>query len=262
VARAAQAEGARPAGETIKYADPSRLSWPRAIHYVLAIRTNLVLIIASSLGYYFLAGVRTFAVVFFRGRYELAQAPATLLLGVIGLGSIAGVVAGGRVADWLLGRGRTNARVEVTLLSFLLAAALFLPGLLTTDLALSAPFFFVAGAALAAANAPLDAARLDIVPFHLWGRAESVRSFFRTGLQGIAPLTFGFLSDLLGGTAVAGAARANGVPPHHAQGLDWAFLLMLVPVVAAALMLLAGRRTYPTDVATAAEAQRRMTSGT
>jgi hypothetical protein len=44
-----------------------------------------------------------------------------------------------------------------------------------------------AGFLLAAANPPLDAARLDVMPPRLWGRAEGTRSVVRTGLEALAP---------------------------------------------------------------------------
>jgi hypothetical protein len=87
---------------------------------------------------------------------------------------------------------------------------------------------------LAAANPPLDAARLDVIPARLWGRAESVRTFVRTLGEFSAPLLFGYAaSDIFG---------------HH--GLMWTFLLSLVPLWAAGLLGLAALRSYPRDVAT------------
>ena len=83
----------------------------------------------------------------------------------------------------------------------------------------------------------LDAARLDIMPASLWGRAEGVRTFVRTGAQAMTPLLFGAVSDLLGG--------------GHA-GLQWTFVIMLAPLAASAVFLFRARTTYPVDVATAA----------
>jgi MFS family permease len=256
VEREAVRAGARPVRRNVLRGDPVAMSWTAAVRHVLSVRTNVVLIVASSLAYYFLAGVRTFAVVFFRGRYDLSQSIGTALFGLVGLGAMVGIVAGGRIADRLIGRGHHTARIDVAMASYLLAALLFLPGLLSGDMAVAMPLFFLAAAALAAGSAPTDAARLDIIHFRLWGRAESVRTFLRTVLQAVAPLVFGFISDVLGGGQAA-FGRSSGLPPHHAQGLDIAFLLMLVPLAAAGVILLVARRTYPEDVATAAESERR-----
>jgi hypothetical protein len=91
---------------------------------------------------------------------------------------------------------------------------------------------------LSAQNPPLDAARLDIMPALLWGRAESVRTLLRSLAQALAPLLFGAASD-----HVFGGGRS---------GLQWTFVVMLVPLAASAYLLFLARRTYPRDVATAA----------
>lgn len=56
------------------------------MRYVLSVRTNVVLIIASSLGYFFFSGLRTFAIVFAKARFGLGQGEASLLLILIGAG--------------------------------------------------------------------------------------------------------------------------------------------------------------------------------
>jgi hypothetical protein len=72
----------------------------------------------------------------------------------------------------------------------------------------------------------------------MWGRAEAVRMVLRTGLEALAPLAFGATAEhLFGG--------------RTGEGLQGAILVMLVPLVASPLVLLLGRRSYPTDVATA-----------
>jgi Na+/melibiose symporter-like transporter len=76
------------------------------------------------------------------------------------------------------------------------------------------------------------------VPPALWGRAEGIRTFVRTGAQALAPLLFGAVSDLLSGN-------------HPYSGLRWTFVIMLIPLSASAFFLFRGMRTYPRDVATA-----------
>jgi hypothetical protein len=62
--------------------------------------------------------------------------------------------------------------------SFHAAGVLFLPPLISHSLEIGLPLLWLAGAALYGSNPPLDAARLDIMPHWLWGRAEGVRSCF------------------------------------------------------------------------------------
>jgi hypothetical protein len=59
----------------------------------------------------------------------------------------------------------------------------------------------------------------------------------RAALQGGAPIVFGWVSGMLGGGD---------------RGLEWTYLLMLIPVLAAASLAIPARHTYLRDVATAA----------
>jgi predicted MFS family arabinose efflux permease len=204
---------------------------------VLGIRTNVVLIAAAAVGYFFFAGLRTFAVEFLRRHFGLSQAEATGLIPLFGIGALAGVILSGRIADRLLSRGRANARIDVPAVCFAAAAVLLLPGLLIGGLALAMIFLVTGGAALAGANPPLDSARLDIVPSALWGRAESVRTVLRELAQAGAPVLFGLTADALGG--------------RHGGGVEGAFLVMLVPLAISAGIVWLGRRSYRADVAAA-----------
>jgi hypothetical protein len=108
--------------------------------------------------------------------------------------------------------------------------------LVTTSVAVALVPALLGSAALSAPNAPLDAARLDIMPAGLWGRAESVRTVLRASAVAAAPLLFGWLADRLGGGA---------------DGVRWTFLIMLVPLACSGLVLLRAGRSYPRDTATA-----------
>jgi hypothetical protein len=48
------------------------------------VRSNLLLIVASSVGYFFFGGLRTFAVVFARAHYAVSQTSASALAVVVG----------------------------------------------------------------------------------------------------------------------------------------------------------------------------------
>jgi hypothetical protein len=159
------------------------------------------------------------------------------------------------VTDAMVRRGFLEARVWVPALCYLAATVLLIPGVLGTHLT-PAVWFDVAGAALlSAANTPLEAARLDIIPAGLWGRAESTRTFLRSLAQALAPLVFGGLADLIAGIAPAQApigTHTGGVSPSTARGLEFSFLILLATLGAAGLFLIRARFTYAEDVATAA----------
>jgi MFS family permease len=153
------------------------------------------------------------------------------------------VLLGGRLTDRALARGVTTAGVTGPAVGCTAAALLFVPGLLTQTVGIALPLYTAAAAALSAANPPLDAARLDIVPAGLWGRAESLRTVLRLSAQALAPATFGFVADRLG-------HRRTGA------GLRDAFLVMLLPLFANGVLVWWGRNKYPVDVATATASDR------
>jgi hypothetical protein len=145
---------------------------------------------------------------------------------------------------------------------YLVGAVCLLTGLLSGFVGIALPLYVVAGAAIAEPNPPLDAARLDIMVSGLWGRAESVRTLLRGVFEALAPLAFGFTSSALSGGAKPGLG--TGVNVSHTvisaartAALQKTFLIMLVPLVVAGLLMLRARRTYPSDVLTAAEYERR-----
>jgi predicted MFS family arabinose efflux permease len=229
--------------------DPAGMTLVEAARHVLRIRTNVIIIAASAIGYFFFAGLRTFAMVFVQERYAISRGELSAFIPVIGLAALAGVLAGGRLADRLVRRGVVTARVTVPGVAFAAAALLFLPGLFTETALIALPLFTLAGAALAAANPPLDAVRLDVVHFRLWGRAESIRTIVRMAGEAAAPVLFGWLSGLLDGD------------PGSGTGLDRVFLLALFPLLVNGLLLLRARHTYPRDVASALESERRFADG-
>jgi MFS family permease len=215
-----------------------RMGLVSATRYVLRVRTNVVLIAASVCGYYFLAGLQTFGLEFSKEQYGIDQALASSLLLVVGLGSLAGVLAGGQLGDRLLKRGLLNARVLTPAIAAALTTGLFVPALITRGAVTAVPYLVAAAFFLGMQNPPLDAARLDIMPPLLWGRAEAVRTMLRSLAMALAPLLFGAVSD-----HVFGGGRS---------GLQWTFIVMILPLGASSWLLFKGLRTYPSDVATAA----------
>jgi MFS family permease len=183
---------------------------------------------------------------------------ATLILGLVGAGSILGLLTAGRLADRWIERGRIDARIVVSGVAFIVAAVLFVPALLSTSLLVSLPLLFLGLAALSAPNPPLDAAQLDVVPAQLWGRAQGVRTALRNTLEAFGPLLFGVIAGLfISGDAGLEEGTESAIVPAQTHGLLVAFLIMLIPLAAAGVVLLVGRRHYPVDVASAGESERR-----
>jgi MFS family permease len=252
---AVRQRGIEPDPKLVLEQDPRSLGIVDAVKYILSIPTNILLIISSALGYFFLSGLSTFALLFVRGHYHANQATAELVLALLVAGSLAGTLVSGRVTDSMLRRGVLEVRVWVPALCYLGATALLIPGILGRHLTPSV-WFDVGGATLlSAANPPLDAARLDIMPAGLWGRAESTRTVLRSLAQALAPILFGGLADLIAGIAPEQApigTHPGVISPGAARGLEISFLVLLGTLGAAGVILLRARATYPRDVATAA----------
>ncbi|MGH6671327.1 MAG: MFS transporter [Xanthobacteraceae bacterium] len=235
--------GIKPRRDLILHQDPTDWSLWHAIRYMLRIPTYALLIIASSLGYYFFAGARTFGMIYLTHHYHMSRSTVTALAVIVGVGGLAGLFLGTKVAERLLARGWVSARIVVPGTSLFIAAVLIGPAIWITNPFAGIALFALGTAALAGANPPIDTARLDIVPFRLWGRGESGRMALRGLLEGGAPLLFGAMSDWLGGGT---------------SGLEWTFLIMLIPVFVASSLAIPARRTYPRDVATADASMRRI----
>ena len=253
--------GVEPDESIVLSGDPSRTTLWQAVRYVLHVRTNVILIVASSLGYFFFSGLQTFAIIYVRGHFGIGQGAATMIALAVGVGVIIGLNSAGTIGDKIIRHGNVNGRLVVGAVGFIVGALLLAPGVISPFLYISVPLFVLAGAMVAAPNPGLDAARLDVVPAHMWGRAEGVRTYLRQGLEAFAPLLFGLMSQAFGGGSAGIGAGVNlhGAASHsQARGLEDTFLLMLIPVIGGGLVLLKARSSYAVDVASAAESDRRI----
>jgi MFS family permease len=233
-----RSKGVEPDPDQVLAVEPQRMGFWQATRYIMSIRTNVAMIVASAFGYFYLTGVQTFGAEMVHQQYGINPAVANLLILVVGLGAVIGVLVGGRLGDTLLRHRFLNGRVFVAAISAAIAAGAFVPALLTHHPMRALPYLVLAAFGLSAQNPPLNAARLDIMPAPLWGRAEGIRTFLRTAAQALAPMLFGFTSDYVFGGG------------QHA--LRWTFLVMLLPLAVSALYLFRALRTYPKDVAAAA----------
>ncbi len=236
--RLAREQGVLPHADAVTGRDLRKASIFRAARYVLRVRTNLLLIAATACGYYFLAGVQTFGLQFATKEYGINQGLANLLLLAVGGGAIAGVILGGNVGDWLLRKGYLTGRITTAVIGAVGTTILFLPALLTRSAFTALPYLVAAVLFLSLQNPTIAASQLDIMPPELWGRAEALRTMLRSIAMALAPLLFGAVSD-----HIFGGGRS---------GLQWTFIVMLVPLGASAWLLFKARRSYAQDVATAA----------
>ncbi|MGE5270668.1 MAG: MFS transporter, partial [Thiohalocapsa sp.] len=194
VRRVMRQANVRPHPELVVHEDPTGWGWWRTMRYLLSLPTYGLLIAASTLAYFFFSGARAFAMIYFTEHYGLSRGLVSALVLVVGGGTIAGLVAGGRLSEWLLDKGRINARINVPAAALFASIPLLGIGIWTRSVWLGLLLLTLGSGTLAAALAPLDAARLDIVHSRLWGRGEAGRMALRSLFEGGAPLLFGALS--------------------------------------------------------------------
>ncbi|MGN6550965.1 MAG: hypothetical protein ACTHJ3_13865, partial [Pararhizobium sp.] len=182
--------------------------------------------------------------IYFQEHYGLQHSAIILATAIIGAAALGGIVMGGRFSEMLLSRGYLPARVVIPAVALFVAIPFIGIGVWTRSAWLGIGLLAVGAAALALALAPVDAARLDVIPAHIWGRAEAGRAAVRYVFEGAAPLLLGAISTLIGGS-------------RNGSGLEWAFLVILVSLAVAGILAVPLRRTYGPDVATAAASARR-----
>ncbi|HZT03205.1 MAG TPA: MFS transporter [Steroidobacteraceae bacterium] len=231
----------RPREALILREDPTGWSLWRVMGYLLRLPTYGLLIAASALAYYFLSGARAFAMIYITQHYHIARGVVSPLVFVVGIGTLAGTITGGRLAERLLRKGKADARIVVAAVALALSVPILGMAIWTSNALLGIGLMTIGAGVLSAAVAPIDAARLDIVHSRLWGRGEAGRMALRSLFEGGAPLLFGALSEWLGGGQ---------------RGLMWTFLIMLIPMLIASLLGVSARKTYLRDVATAAASSR------
>ena len=231
----------QPREELVLHEDPTRWNLWRVMRYLLGFPTYGLLIAASALAYYFLSGARAFAMIYITQHYHITRSVVSPLVFVIGIGTLAGTVGGGRLAERLLRKGRADARIVVAAVALAVSVPILGAAIWTSSATLGIGLLTVGACVMSGAIAPIDAARLDIVHPRMWGRGEAGRMALRSTFEGGAPLLFGALSEWLGGGQ---------------KGLMWTFLVMLLPMLVASLLGVKARKTYLRDVATAAASSR------
>lgn len=204
------------------------VSFAEAVRLLARNRTYLVIIAASALGYYFFAGVQTFAVSLLNEAYGVSEQAAPVYVLMITLSLAVGVLVGGPAGDRLLRRHGASGRLPLVLVAFGGSLIFIVPALASSALAVTVPLLIVGGLLLGSANPALDASRIEVVPALLLGRAEAIRTALKDGADATAPLLFGVLGVNI--------------------GLQNTFLLMSSALGFAFVFCVMAVRSYPRDV--------------
>jgi sugar phosphate permease len=212
-------------------------TWREAYREIFRIRSMWFGVLGITISQALLAGLGFWGVPYFKEVHHLSASAAGGYVIVFGLGAAIGVVTGGFVADRILRRGIVNARIYVVVVSSIIATMAFIPAFLSTELAVTLPFFFVGGIFLTLPVAPADALLTDVVVAPLRGRAAGLRSLVRSA-AGLMPVVIGAL---------------KGVYDLRTA------LVIVTPVYAiGGMIMLMAARTYPSDLAFVVAESRRL----
>lgn len=222
-----------PRRSSLDYGDASWMDVFRELRHIRSMWFGLMSLTISS---FLLGALGVWGIEFFKRAFDLSATEAGAFVPAIGAGAALGLVGGGEVADRLLRRGMTNARVYVTAVASVLASLFLLPAFLISSLPVAAVLLFFGSLFLTTPVAPSEALVSDVVPGALRGRAAAIRSLVRS-LSAFSPLLVGVLSD------------ATDLPTA---------LALITPLYAiGGLMMLLATKSYPADLAfVAAQSQR------
>ena len=227
------------AAVTIRVPEPARKGPPGPalkvmLRALVTIRTNVIVLVADSIGNFFYAGAASFAVLFISERYHMSNATVDALAPILAAGAIIGILAGGRLGDALTRRRGGKQRVAVAASCQLVATGVFGLALLSGSFLTAAVFLFLGATVLGGAGPCLDAVRIDIIPSGMRGRAEAARGLLLLGSGALGPVTFGLVATAFGGRSAGFALRD-------------AFLVMLGPLAVGSLVLFAAVGPYAAD---------------
>ncbi|MEY2468890.1 MAG: hypothetical protein QOF21_1588, partial [Actinomycetota bacterium] len=180
-----------PRTSTLSYDDAS---WTEVMRELMKIKSMWFGLMALTISGFLTSALAVWGIDFFKQAFDLSPTKAGAFVPVIGGGAVLGLIGGGELADLLLRRGVTNARVYVTAVSSVLASVFLLPAFLTNSLPLAAILLFLGSLCMTMTVAPSEALTSDVVPGELRGRASAIRSIVRA-LSALAPFIVGVLSD-------------------------------------------------------------------
>ena len=208
----------------VKESKHDTMSAREAYREILHNRTFVLMAVSSTVGSLFFGALGTWSPTFFVRYHDmtLSQAAASLIL--LALGGLAGALLSGWVADYMTYRGMRAGRILVASGARLVGFPLFLLTFTVNNTPLMLVCFAFAAMCLIAPQAPMNAARADVLHPRLRGRGTSLDIIVQSSASALAPIVVGVLSDL--------------------YGLRAAFLIVLPLMLISGLILLPAVATY------------------
>jgi branched-chain amino acid transport system ATP-binding protein len=152
--------------------------------------------VSSTIGSLFFGSLGVWSPTFFVRYHEMtlsAAAGATVLLA---LGGLTGALVSGWAADYMTYRGMRAGRIVIAAGARLIGFPLFLLTFTLGNTPLMLVSFAFAAMCLIAPQAPLNAARADVLHPSLRGRGTSLDIVLQSSASAVAPVIVGVLADL------------------------------------------------------------------
>jgi ABC-type branched-subunit amino acid transport system ATPase component/sugar phosphate permease len=191
---------------------------------ILRCRTFVLATISSGVGSLFFGSIGTWSPTFFIRYHDMTLAQAAGAVSLLALGGLAGALLSGWIADYLTYRGLRAGRVVIGAVARLISVPLFVLTYTINNTPIMLITFTLAAACLIAPQAPMNAARADVLHPRLRGRGTALDIVVQSLCGAIAPVLVGVLAD--------------------AYNLRTAFLVLVPLMGLSGLILLMATATY------------------
>ncbi|HWM22600.1 MAG TPA: ATP-binding protein [Ilumatobacteraceae bacterium] len=171
------------------------MPWREAYRQILHCRTFVLATVSSGVGSLFFGSIGTWSPTFFVRYHDMTLAQAAGALSLLALGGLTGALLSGWVADYLTYRGLRAGRVLVGAVARLIALPLFVLTFTLNNTPVMLVMFTLASMCLIAPQAPLNAARADVLHPRLRGRGTALDIVVQSLCAAVAPVLVGVLAD-------------------------------------------------------------------
>jgi ABC-type branched-subunit amino acid transport system ATPase component/sugar phosphate permease len=195
-----------------------------AYRQIFRSRTFVLMAMSSTVGSLFFGSIGTWSPTFFVRYHDMTLSEAAGATILLALGGLSGALISGWAADYMTYRGLRAGRVVIAAGARLLGFPLFLLTFTLGNTPLMLVAFSFAAMCLIAPQAPLNAARADVLHPSLRGRGTSLDIVLQSTASAVAPVIVGVLADI--------------------YNLRTAFLIMTPLMALSGLILLVATATY------------------
>jgi ABC-type branched-subunit amino acid transport system ATPase component/sugar phosphate permease len=168
----------------------------QAYRELFRVRTFSLLAVSSGVGALFYGSIGTWSPTFFVRYHDMSISQAATAISLLALGGLAGVLLSGWLADYLTFRGFRAGRVLVGGVARLISFPLFILTFVISNTPIMLVTFTLASMCLVAPQAPMNAARADVLHARLRGRGTAMDVVLQSVCAAIAPTLVGVLADV------------------------------------------------------------------